>query len=485
MEGREELLWKAKESKKMIDNQHYHHHHSDEESEATRTTSCFCLLSMRGRKKAANQLQHQAEADAFRITRGLDKSSQGTVSFLFGDSAWYLRAKSTECTIEPKRVLKHVGECSFLPMVDLWFPGFVAFESVEKPAHYLRLKNDGCLILDHYVGTLTFKQEASFYLKKKCRPGPSQSHGSTAWSRNVHEAGNLFRFQPRRYFSSNAIYQQLKPNSTLTLNNGVLIPRIGLGVYKSSPGSETRKAVQCALQNNYHMIDTAAKYANEGDVGEALRRENVPRESVFIVTKVWDDMHGYEKTIQSLKSSIQELQTNYVDLYLIHSPVGGKIVETWQAMVDLMEQGYTRAIGVSNFDIHHLLSLSRYSPVTPAVNQIEVHPFHQERAVVHYCKRHGIAVMAYSPLTRGQKMRHPLIQYLAYKHNKTPANILVRWCLQTDLICIPKSVKQEHIRENVNVFDFHLDDDDMRRLNLLEQNYRTGTNRMKEYWVPF
>jgi len=279
-------------------------------------------------------------------------------------------------------------------------------------------------------------------------------------------------------------HPDLHIGSTVTLNNGIEMPRFGLGVYKSSPGTETKQAVRWAIQSGYCMIDTASKYANEHDVGVVIGEANLPRSSIFVVTKVWDDMHGYDDTILSLRNSLKKLSLTYVDLFLIHSPIGGKIVDTWRAMIQLMEEGYTRSIGVSNFGIHHLAALSKYSNVPPAVNQIELHPFNQERAVACYCRENDIKLMAYSPLTRGLKLEHPVLVAIARKHRKTCANVLVRWSLQKDMICIPKSVKEVHIKENRHVFDFHLDEVDMKQLDLLEENFRTGQDRLNEEWKP-
>ena len=261
---------------------------------------------------------------------------------------------------------------------------------------------------------------------------------------------------------------------TVELNNGVRMPRLGLGVYKVKDGAEVIQAVHAALEAGYRSIDTAAFYENEKGVGEAIRTSGLRREDVFVTTKVWNDRQGYESTLAAFEESRKKLGFDYVDLYLIHWPIKGKFKETWRALEKLYREGYVRAIGVSNFKIHHLEELFEDSEVTPAVNQIELHPRLTQEDVRAYCKEKGIQVEAWSPLMRGRLMDEPTLVDLAKKYGKTPAQIIIRWDLQHGLITIPKSVRKERIIENADVFDFELSDEDMKKIDALNQNLRTG-----------
>jgi diketogulonate reductase-like aldo/keto reductase len=261
---------------------------------------------------------------------------------------------------------------------------------------------------------------------------------------------------------------------TVELNNGVRMPRLGLGVYKVKDGGEVIQAVHAALEAGYRSIDTAAFYENEKGVGEAIRTSGLRREDVFVTTKVWNDRQGYESTLAAFEESRKKLGFDYVDLYLIHWPIKGKFKETWRALEKLYREGYVRAIGVSNFKIHHLEELFEDSEVTPAVNQIELHPRLTQEDVRAYCKEKGIQVEAWSPLMRGRLMDEPTLVELAKKYGKTPAQIIIRWDLQHGLITIPKSVRKERIIENADVFDFELSEEDMKKIDALNQNLRTG-----------
>ncbi|KAJ7387023.1 hypothetical protein OS493_003986 [Desmophyllum pertusum] len=221
---------------------------------------------------------------------------------------------------------------------------------------------------------------------------------------------------------------------------------------------------------------------NEESVGEAITESKIPREDIFVVTKLYDDDHGYEETLKAFDKSLGKLGMEYVDLYLMHSPVPDKVVPSWNAMVKLQQQGLVRSIGVSNFGIHHLEELKKHSTVIPSVNQIEVHPFLQENDVVNYCKKEGIAIQAYSPLTRGEKLGHPTLKSIADTYRKTPAQILLRWCIQKNYICIPKSSRSSRIVENASVFDFNLSDKDMNILDGLEEGFRTGKPKIQQPW---
>jgi methylglyoxal/glyoxal reductase len=261
------------------------------------------------------------------------------------------------------------------------------------------------------------------------------------------------------------------------LNNGVEIPLLGLGVYQSPPGKTTESAVSYALKIGYRHIDTASIYGNESDVGNALRKSGLHREEVFITTKVWNSDQGYVTTLQSCERSLRRLGLAYVDLYLIHWPVQGMSIETWKAMLELLQKGKTRAIGVSNYtigDLQDIFQNSKGDPVVaPAVNQVEFHPFLYQNELLQFCKNNNIKLEAYSPLTRAKRLNHPTIVAIAKKYSKTAAQVLIRWSLQHDVVVIPKSIHQDRIRENSQVFDFHLEPEDMNLLDSLNENLQT------------
>jgi diketogulonate reductase-like aldo/keto reductase len=263
--------------------------------------------------------------------------------------------------------------------------------------------------------------------------------------------------------------------SCARLNNGVEIPRLGLGVYQSPPGKTTRRAVKYALEIGYRHIDTAQLYGNEADIGDALRESGIKREQVFITTKVWNSYQGYDSTLQACEQSLRRLRLQYVDLYLIHWPVQGMSLNTWRAMVNLLRSGKARAVGVSNYTIELLQEILQNSDVVvPAVNQVEFHPFLYQKHLLSFCEKNGIQLEAYSPLTRGYKLNDPTILAVAKKYgNKTPAQVLIRWSLQHGLVVIPKSIHENRIRENSQVFDFQIGPEDMRLLDSLNENLQT------------
>ena len=261
--------------------------------------------------------------------------------------------------------------------------------------------------------------------------------------------------------------------SNAKLNNGVEIPYLGLGVYQSPPGEITLRAVRYALKIGYRQIDTAELYGNEKDVGRALRESGIRRDDVFITTKVWNSHQGYDSTLYSCEGSLGRLGLSYVDLYLIHWPVQGLGDETWRAMIKLWRQGKARAIGVSNYSIRELNELIDKSDIVPAVNQVEFHPFLYQEELLQFCKNNKIQLEAYSPLTRGKRLNHPNILELAKKYNKTPAQVLIRWSLQHNVIVIPKSIHEARIKENSQVFDFQLEPKDMKLLDSLNENLYT------------
>lgn len=264
------------------------------------------------------------------------------------------------------------------------------------------------------------------------------------------------------------------PNPTVRLNNGIEMPRLGLGVYQSGLGQETRGAVLAALEAGYRHVDTARIYGNEGDVGDAIRQSGLERREVFVTTKLWNDDQGYDQALRAFDASLERLGFDYVDLYLIHWPVPGKRLDSWRALERILKEGRARAIGVSNYMPHHLEELHAHAEVTPAVNQIELHPFLQRRETRALCARHSIVVEAYSPLTRGARLGHPVVGAIAREIGKTPAQVLLRWALQHDLVILPKSVHPDRIAENAAVFDFELTPAMMQRLDALEEGLATG-----------
>jgi methylglyoxal/glyoxal reductase len=261
--------------------------------------------------------------------------------------------------------------------------------------------------------------------------------------------------------------------SRASLNNGVEIPRLGLGVYQSPPGKATRRAVKYALEIGYRHIDTAQLYGNEADVGSALRESGIKREEVFITTKVWNSYQGYDSTLQACEQSLRRLGMTYVDLYLIHWPVQGMSLDTWRAMVQSLQTGKARSVGVSNYTVELLQEILQNSDVVPAVNQVEFHPFLYQKHMLSFCEKNSIQLEAYSPLTRGYRLNHPTILAVAKEHNKTPAQVLIRWSLQHGLVVIPKSIHEDRIRENSQVFDFHLGHEDMKLLDSLNENLQS------------
>lgn len=264
----------------------------------------------------------------------------------------------------------------------------------------------------------------------------------------------------------------LAPASTIRLNDGAAMPRLGLGVYQIS-GKRCDAAVARALELGYRHIDTAALYANEANVGRVLRESGLPREQVFITTKLWNSDQGYERAIRAGETSLTALGLDWIDLYLIHWPEPGKRRESWRALIELRKRGVARSIGVSNYTVAHLKELMAHSDVVPAVNQVEFNPFLYQRALLEFCTAHDIALVAYCPLARAQKLGEPRLRKIADKHHKTAAQIMIRWALQRGIGAIPKSSDPRRIAENTQVFDFALDADDMRQLDALDVGLRT------------
>lgn len=265
---------------------------------------------------------------------------------------------------------------------------------------------------------------------------------------------------------------------TTALHNGVNMPWLGLGVFQVEEGSELIQAVKSAIAHGYRSIDTAAIYQNETGVGqaikEALQDNNLSREELFVTSKVWTADMGYEETIAAYEASLAKLGLEYLDLYLIHWPVKGKYKETWRALETLYKEGRVKAIGVSNFQIHHLEDVMKDAEIKPMVNQVELHPYLSQQALLSFCKEQGIQLEAWSPLMQGQLLDQPVLKQIAAKYSKSVAQVIIRWDLQRGIITIPKSTKEHRIIENVDVFDFLLTEEDMNLINALNQDQRVG-----------
>lgn len=265
---------------------------------------------------------------------------------------------------------------------------------------------------------------------------------------------------------------------TTTLHNGVKMPWFGIGVFKVEEGPELVNAVKFAIKHGYRSIDTAAIYENEEGVGQAIREgikeASIPREELFITSKVWNADLGYESTLVAYETSLKKLDLEYLDLYLIHWPVEGKYKEAWRALETLYKEGRVKAIGVSNFQVHHLEDLMNDAEIKPMVNQVEYHPRLTQKEIQEFCQEHGIQLEAWSPLMQGQLLDNLVLQEIANKYNKTVAQVILRWDLQNGVVTIPKSTKEHRIVENSTVFDFELTKEEMQRINELNQNHRVG-----------
>lgn len=263
---------------------------------------------------------------------------------------------------------------------------------------------------------------------------------------------------------------------TTTLHNGVKMPWFGLGVYKAQEGEETLQAVKAAIKAGYRSIDTAALYENEESVGKAIRESGVPREELFITTKVWNSEQRNDTVLEAFETSLNKLGLDYVDLYLVHWPVKDKYKETWKVLEKIYKEGRAKAIGVSNFKEHHLDDLMSAAEIKPMVNQVELHPLLSQQELRDYCRKHEIQIEAWAPLGRGRLLENPVLTEVASRHGKTTAQVILRWDLQNEIVTIPKSVKESRIIENANIFDFLLSDEEMEKINSLNQNQRFGAD---------
>jgi 2,5-diketo-D-gluconate reductase A len=262
---------------------------------------------------------------------------------------------------------------------------------------------------------------------------------------------------------------------SLALNDGHRIPQLGLGVYKVK-NSQATDVVLTAFEAGYRHIDTAALYGNERGVGDAVRTCGLARDDIFVTTKVWNDDHGYEKTLRAFDTSLRKLGLDRVDLYLIHwpAPRQDRYLDTWRALERLHQEGLATSIGVSNFHTQHLDRLLAASATVPVLNQVELHPWLPQRAVREYGAAHGMLTEAWSPLARGRLLDNEVLAGIAAKHAKSAAQVVIRWHLQLGNVVIPKSVTPARIRENIDVFDFELDADDLAAIAGLESGERTG-----------
>ncbi len=267
--------------------------------------------------------------------------------------------------------------------------------------------------------------------------------------------------------------EELRIDSTVKLNNGAEMPLFGLGTYQAT-GRRTEESVLYALEVGYRLIDTAQMYGNEREVGNAVRRSGIPREEIFVTTKLDNPNHGYERALSSFERSLERLGLSYVDLFLIHWPVEGLRSESWRALERLLGEGTCRSIGVSNYMTWHLEEVLMESSTVPAVNQVEFSPYLYQRDLLEFCRSKDIQLEGYSPLGKGEILSAPELVFLAQEYSKTTAQILIRWALQHNIVTIPKSSNKNRIQENAAVFDFEIAPENMQVLDDLDANLRTS-----------
>lgn len=264
--------------------------------------------------------------------------------------------------------------------------------------------------------------------------------------------------------------------STTKLANGVEMPWFGLGVFKVQEGQEVIDSVKAAIKAGYRSIDTASVYGNEEGVGQAIRESGVAREELFITTKVWNNEQGYDSTLAAFDQSLSRLGLDYADLYLVHWPIRAKYKDTWRALEKLYADGRVRAIGVSNFQIDHLEDLLTVANVKPMVNQVELHPLLSQLELREYCQARGIQIEAWAPLAQGRLLDNQVIAGIAARHNKTVAQTILRWDIQNGIVMIPKSIKEERIIANADIFDFELSAEEISQINALNRDERFGSH---------
>jgi 2,5-diketo-D-gluconate reductase A len=271
----------------------------------------------------------------------------------------------------------------------------------------------------------------------------------------------------------------------VTLNNGVRIPQLGFGVWQVAPADTTQATLQ-ALEVGYRHIDTAEMYGNEKEVGEAVRRSGIPRQEVFVTSKLNNGFHAHADALAAFDRSLDDLGFDYLDLFLIHWPLPGvgDYVETWRAMAEIYSSGRARAVGVSNFQAHHLEKLFEQTELVPAVNQIEVHPYLTQDALRAFNTKHGIATEGWSPLAQGRIIGEPAVKAIADRLGRTTAQVALRWHIQRGDIVFPKSVTPERVRENFALFDFELSAEDMAAISALNRDERIGPDPDSFNWIP-
>ncbi len=264
----------------------------------------------------------------------------------------------------------------------------------------------------------------------------------------------------------------LNLNSRVKLNNETEIPVFGFGTYQLRDEKTVIESVLAALEAGYRLIDTAQMYDNEDYVGEAIKKSGIPRKEIFITTKLDNNQHGFDKSKRSFDESLDRLKSGYIDLFLIHWPIEGLRLESWRALVDIYNQGGAKAIGVSNYTRRHLKELFENSETKPVVNQVEFNPFNYHKELLSFCKEERIKLEGYTPLSRADKFKNKTLQEVSKKYSKSPAQIMLRWAVQHNTIPIPKSSHKERIKENADIFDFNIEEEDMNKLNSLNENYR-------------
>lgn len=271
--------------------------------------------------------------------------------------------------------------------------------------------------------------------------------------------------------------KKIESMENVTLNNGVLMPCIGLGVYRVE-NKEAEKIVETALSVGYRHIDTAMYYHNEEAVGKAIKKSGIPRGDIFVTTKMWNADQRSGKVQEAFEASLEKLGLDYIDLYLIHWPVEGKFVDTWKKFEEIYKSGKVKAIGVSNFLPRHLDELLKAATVTPAVNQIELHPYLIQQETLDYCKKAEIQVEAWSQFAANQTglFDEQILTDIAKSHSKSPAQVILRWDYQRGVVTIPKSANKERMKQNLDIFDFELTDDEIQKINSLDKNLRVGPN---------
>nr|WP_295284205.1 aldo/keto reductase [uncultured Blautia sp.] len=263
--------------------------------------------------------------------------------------------------------------------------------------------------------------------------------------------------------------------TSVFLNNDRAMPLLGLGLYKTTDPLEAENAIAAAVQNGYRLLDTASAYKNEEFVGRGIAKCGIPRKDLFVTTKIWNNAQRLGDVSGAFQRSLDRLGLDYIDLYLIHWPVPGCYLNTWQEMEGILESGRARAIGVSNFEIRHLEELRKVSGIVPAVNQIECHPLCYPKELIEYCQENGIQVQAYAPLARGAYLDNDILCVLGTKYAHTPAQVGLRWAVQKGISVIPKSVNPERIASNSRIFDFTIDQEDMDLLDTLNQNFHSSS----------